>query len=59
MVKRSGILCGGTCTVDRNKRIDHWPREEAVAEILEEIHGLAIILSENPLFHEEQFEISE
>ena len=36
MVKRSGILCGGTCTVDRNKRIDHWPREEAVAEILEE-----------------------
>jgi len=36
VVKRSGILCGGTCTVDRNKRIDHWPREEAVAEILEE-----------------------
>jgi sugar/nucleoside kinase (ribokinase family) len=36
VVRRSGILCGGTCTVDRNKRIDHWPREEAVAEILEE-----------------------
>jgi hypothetical protein len=26
---------------------------------LEENHGLHIILSENPLFHEEQFEISE
>ena len=26
---------------------------------LEETHGLQIILRENPLFHEEQFEISE
>jgi hypothetical protein len=26
---------------------------------LEEIHGLQIILRENPLFHEEQFEVSE
>lgn len=33
---RSGILCGGTCTVDRNKQIDRWPAEESVAEILEE-----------------------
>ena len=33
---RSGILCGGTCTVDRNKQIDQWPAEESVAEILAE-----------------------
>jgi hypothetical protein len=25
---------------------------------LEEVHGLQVILCENPLFHEEQFEIS-
>jgi len=36
LVTRSGILCGGTCTVDRNKQIDRWPAEESVAEILEE-----------------------
>jgi sugar/nucleoside kinase (ribokinase family) len=35
-VTRSGILCGGTCTVDRNKQIDRWPAEESVAEILAE-----------------------
>jgi ribonuclease G len=34
------------------------PFRELMRE-LEEIHGLRIILSENPLFHEEQFEISE
>ncbi|MBD3873459.1 MAG: hypothetical protein IFK91_11165, partial [Acidobacteria bacterium] len=41
--------------------ISHYlqgPFRELMRE-LEEIHGLAIILSENPLFHEEQFEISE
>jgi ribonuclease G len=34
------------------------PFRELMRE-LEEVHGLQIILRENPLFHEEQFEISE
>jgi len=41
--------------------ISHYlqgPFRELMRE-LEEIHGLPIILSENPLFHQEQFEISE
>jgi ribonuclease G len=41
--------------------ISHYlqgPFRELVRE-LEETHGLQIILRENPLFHEEQFEISE
>ena len=41
--------------------ISHYlqgPFRELMRE-LEEIHGLPIILCENPLFHEEQFEISE
>jgi Ribonuclease G/E len=34
------------------------PFRELMRE-LEETHGLQIILRENPLFHEEQYEISE
>ena len=34
--QRSGIVTGGTWCVDRNKMIEFWPQEDAVAEILSE-----------------------
>ena len=37
---RRGIVTGGTWCVDRNRLVDFWPPEEAVAEILEvELQG--------------------
>jgi len=33
---RSGILCGGSWCVDRNKLVDHWPEQETIAVILSE-----------------------
>ena len=33
-MERRGIVTGGTWCVDRNKLIDFWPAEDAVAEIL-------------------------
>ena len=37
---RRGIVTGGTWCVDRNRLVDFWPAEEAVAEILEvELQG--------------------
>jgi len=35
-VQRVGIVTGGTWCVDRNKMIEYWPQEDAVAEILSE-----------------------
>lgn len=35
---RAGIVAAGSWLVDRNKAVSHWPREETVAEILEERH---------------------
>jgi sugar/nucleoside kinase (ribokinase family) len=38
--QRRGIVTGGTWCVDRNRLVDFWPAEEAVAEILEvELQG--------------------
>src|SRR5438094_791148 len=37
---RRGIVTGGTWCVDRNRLVEFWPAEEAVAEILEvELQG--------------------
>ncbi len=36
---RRGILTGGTWCVDRNKRVEFWPAEDGLAEILEEEAG--------------------
>lgn len=32
---RDGIICGGCWLVDKTKIVDHWPKEETVARILE------------------------
>ncbi len=34
--RRRGIITAGTWCVDRNKLVTHWPREDGLAEILEE-----------------------
>ena len=34
--KRRGILTAGTWCVDRNKLVTHWPKEDGLAEIIEE-----------------------
>ena len=35
-MSRQGIVCGGAWYVDRNKLIDRWPEQEALATILSE-----------------------
>ncbi len=52
---------GQQVSVTVHPAVSHYlqgPFRELMRE-LEEIHGLQVILSENPLLHEEQFEISE
>src|SRR5690606_9583080 len=31
---RTGIICGGSWCVDRNKLVDHWPDQENIAVII-------------------------
>jgi sugar/nucleoside kinase (ribokinase family) len=33
---RTGIICGGSWCVDRNKLVDHWPEQDTIAVILAE-----------------------
>src|SRR4051794_6081437 len=39
-MSRSGVICGGSCCVDRNRLIEWWPEEDGTTNILsEEMQG--------------------